>query len=113
MANVEIIHGLRHAVKDAEKAVREANARLADLRRDLAFEEERCSHSWGEAEYVPEHIEGYYSPGDPEGTMGVDRQLPMSVPSRTIPKWKRTCNVCGKVEITDRTKTVTTEKPAW
>lgn len=86
------------------------DARIVDLQQllDDAVKERNkiekdCNHVWGDTKYVPIRHEGYHSPGDPEGTMGVDRQLPFDVPARTEHWWERVCDKCGKLERTDRT----------
>jgi len=93
-----------------------ARTRLAGLERDLetqrltvAHMERTCTHQWDHPFGAANHIyrKGYHIPGDPEGTMGVDRQLPMDVPAKTEERWTRTCQTCGKVEHSKKPRTVT------
>lgn len=79
----------------------------------LAQIERECSHNWGPTEADHIYHEGYHDPGDPPGTMGVDRRLPMDVPAKTIKQWKRVCLKCGKTSRTKRTKENVTEVPEW
>lgn len=98
---------LREKIKKLEQE-------LESAKKDLAAIERTCPHQWPrKPEYVPEHIPGYHIAGDPPGTMGVDRQLPMDVPPQTIKRWQRRCLLCGKVEITTRIKEEKTEKPVF
>jgi hypothetical protein len=104
---------------DSPQDLRRRAERLRqELRRTedaLARAERTCRHQWDDPQGKPNHIhhEGYHVAGDPPGTMGVDRQLPMDVPSRTEKRWTRTCQKCGKVEHTQRTEEVVTHKPRW
>jgi hypothetical protein len=93
-------------LKEAQVKLKEAEEHLNDKMRSLFSAEATCNHVWREPVYAPEHQPGYHLIGDPEGTMGVDRQLPMNVLRRTIPKWTRTCLMCDKKETTDKTLTV-------
>ncbi len=74
-----------------------AKIRLAEL--ELA-----CSHMWSEPIYEPIIHKAYHIAGDPPGTMGVDRQLPMDVPREEIPRWIRTCGLCGLMATTQTTR---------
>lgn len=98
--------------------------KLADRRGTLQFQfqqadallkQERaaCSHIWGETKYTPDITPGYHFAGDPEGTMGVDRQLPMDMPRQETPKWTRTCTICGLIETTTRTTVEKRERPRF
>lgn len=64
----------------------------------------RCEHDWHDPVYSPIEIAASYFPGDPEGTCGVDRRLPMNVPGRIEKRWSRTCRKCGHIEYTFRNK---------
>jgi hypothetical protein len=72
-----------------------------------------CPHLYTPAVYDPIVREGYTDPGDPPGTMGVDRRLPCYIPEETIRRWKRECTLCGNVEYTTRTTQNITEQPRW
>lgn len=88
--------------------VRAAEAHLETSRQRLADYERSCPHRWTEPVYDPIRIPGGHDPGDPPGTMGVDRRLPCSWGPTEKPRWRRTCTECGKVEYTERSK----EEPA-
>lgn len=79
----------------------------------LVVIEDSCRHVWLKAEYIPEYHEGYTIPGDPPGTMGVDRQFPCYVPAKTIKKWRRKCGQCGTTQITTRIKKVSSDEPEF
>ena len=88
---------------------REKRARVERLTRELEQAqgevkrmERTCTHTWDnpDGESKPIHHEGYRIAGDPPGTMGVDWRGPVDVPSRTIPRWVRTCTKCGFTEET-------------
>jgi hypothetical protein len=94
-------------MEDAFKLRRELEELLEKVRstqRCLANIEQSCRHDWTDPEYTPERYEGYHDPGDPPGTMGIDRRLPFDVPPRTVDKWTRSCKKCGKSESTSRTE---------
>jgi len=91
-------------IEDLRKAIRAAEENLKNYKARLDTLERECPHQWGEVIYDPIKYPGYHSPGDPPGTMGVDRRLPSYVEPSTTPRWTRTCEVCGKVEITTRTQ---------
>lgn len=84
-------------VADMEAELKRAHAALAQKRLD-------CKHRWSEPKYDPIVHEAFHFAGDPPGTMGVDRQLPMDVPRREEPRWTRKCYTCLKVETTERTR---------
>ena len=65
--------------------------RIADIERD-------CNHNWGKTKNEIETTGGGYDPGDPPGTMGVDRRTPTSYPIERTTWFVRTCTVCGKTE---------------
>jgi hypothetical protein len=83
------------------------------LIREIEQIENHCKHRWVE-EYRPEDIPAVGWDGDPPGKMGVDRQLPGYIPAKTIPRWKRSCLECGKVEFTYRSEPViSAQKPKF
>jgi hypothetical protein len=90
-----------------------AEGDLKGCKAELASIERQCTHRWSEPAYTPERREAYTIPGDPPGTMGVDWRPACHVPAETIKKWTRTCQECGKVEVTERTTTEKTEHPAF
>jgi hypothetical protein len=89
----------RRKLKAALEEYNKAKEELGRLERD-------CVHNWTKPVKEVEHIAGYTDPGDPPGTMGVDRRLPSYYPSRNIVRFRRTCSICGKEQVTDRTQTV-------
>jgi hypothetical protein len=92
--------------KKLRKEIKDLQARLEAKRNSLQQIVKRCRHDWGKTEYVPEHHKAYTLPGDPPGTMGVDRRGPCHVPARTDKKWQRVCKKCGATHFTSRTKMV-------
>lgn len=66
----------------------------------------KCQHSWDETRYTPDYQAAYTIPGDTPGTMGIDYRGPCHVPSKTTPRWSRTCKNCGVVETTTRIRQV-------
>lgn len=75
--------------------------------------EATCHHNWGPTTDDRIYHKAYHIPGDPPGTMGVDRELPMDVPARTENRWKRVCEHCGLTEHTQKTKPHTTHEPIF
>jgi hypothetical protein len=102
------IQKMRNEVEKREREFTAAKKRLDDIVNS-------CQHKFGET--IPDHIvyPGYYSPGDPPGTMGVDRQLPCYVSESVKKRWKRICDICGKIEYTQsvRKETQIKEFPEW
>ena len=105
---------LRRDLRQARKRVESLECLVREL-------EAQCSHDW-DVQYTPVHHKGYADPGDPPGTMGVDRLLPYNVPSRDEDMWVRTCRKCGKSQVTERWKmqtrksaleTVERKVPLW
>lgn len=74
--------------------------------------ERSCSHQWGPV--VPDfiHHKGYEY-GDEPGTMGSDYIPKQWVSARDEPRWKRTCEKCGKVEYTQRTQEHVSHTPKF
>lgn len=96
------------------KKITDLQENLEWARNELKFIEDTCSHSWPKKpEYTPEYQKAYTVPGDPPGTMGVDWRGPVHVPAKTIKRWRRKCIICGKVEITERTKEIFSEEPSF
>lgn len=89
------VQAFRAEVVRLENELMSAKIRLAEA-------ELRCCHAWSKPAYDPIIHEAYHIAGDPPGTMGVDRQLPMDVPRQEIPRWKRTCSSCGITETTQQ-----------
>jgi hypothetical protein len=66
----------------------------------------KCKHEWAKVKYDPIITKGYEVPGDPPGTMGIDRRSAFYVAGTTTPRWTRTCLRCGFVQTTKTTKMV-------
>ena len=102
------IQKLRNDVEMKKESFTEAKKRLDSI-------VEACQHEFGET--IPDHIyhPAYTSPGDPPGTMGVDWRGPCHVNATTEKQWKRICDICGKVEYTQRIKKEVRVKelPEW
>jgi hypothetical protein len=95
-------------------------AKIERLRSELKVAENEllaldrsCNHVWGEPIRDDFYEPGYTIPGDPIGIMGIDRRFPIYVESKTTPRWKRVCSECGKVEFTNKIKTVSTYHPEF
>ena len=86
---------------------------LGAARSRIRAMERLCSHQWSEPEYTPDIRESFTTPGDPPGTMGIDRQLPCHIPRQETPKWTRTCQSCGTSETTTRTTEKVAKTPAF
>lgn len=80
---------------------------LYDKKKQLQDVYRACKHEWA-LSFTPIYCHAYTIPGDPPGTMGVDRQFDCHVPEKTVNRWTRICNKCGKVETTERTEQVAT-----
>lgn len=79
---------------------------LQSLTNQIQSTRTTCQHRWGEVEYCPYVVEGYMDPGDPPGTMGIDRRLPCWIDRQVTPIWKRTCAKCKLTQETRFKKTV-------
>jgi hypothetical protein len=97
---------LRDRVSKLAKEFEEAQRGLDNLERT-------CRHQYGPTVYDPINHKAYTCPGDPPGTMGVDWRGPVHVPARTEKRWRRECDLCGKVEYTKQVKENITETPYW
>lgn len=97
---------LRQKISSIERELNQAKNRLKSI-------ELECRHSWGET--IADHIfsKGYTIPGDPYGTMGVDWRGSYDVPSKTEYRWKRVCQICGKIEYTSKINEVVTKTPKF
>ena len=104
---------IRLEIKELEAKIEHAECDLANKREELRRAEKKCSHAWGPV--VADHIRtpSYVIPGDPEGTMGVDRRFDTYVSATVKEQWKRTCKLCGKVEHTTKTRQTVTEEPRF
>lgn len=89
---------------ELRKKIVKAESDLKSLKFGLEKLERECRHSWGET--ISDDIvrPAGHCEGDPLGTMGVDRRLPFDYPEQRTPRWKRTCQNCGKVEYTRHSK---------
>ena len=75
--------------------------------------EKACTHDFSPVEYDPIIREGYTTSGDAPGTMGIDWQGPVSVPTTRIDRWVRHCPLCGKTEYTLNTKDTVVKTPVF
>jgi hypothetical protein len=96
-----------------EKEIEESKRKLKKAQNALADIDRYCQHEWGKTENADIYHEGYRIPGDPVGTMGVDRRFASSVPSRTEKRWKRVCKKCAKIDYTNNVHKNITETPRW
>ena len=100
-------------------AVENAKIELVLAERGLAVERSMCKHIWDDpnGKYKPDVIPAYRA----QSFMGhfVKRRdgtydAPMvDVPEQVIPKWNRTCTVCGLVETTTVTKENVIKTPVF
>lgn len=98
---------IRERYRQSQKEFREAEESLQNL-------EENCRHIYGSTEDAHYVVGGYTIPGDPHGTMGVDRRVSVYVPRETKKRWMRKCTLCGKVEYTENVRTEVCEVgPIW
>ena len=95
----------------------EIESLLKSKKSQLEREERECRHHSDRSCWVvtPDDLyeSGYTIPGDAPGTMGVDRRFDCHVPAKTTKRWKRVCNVCGKVEHTTNVDQKTVESPRF
>jgi len=97
---------LRQRIGNLKSKLRQAEEALSRMERD-------CRHQWTQPKHVPEYREAYTIPGDRPGTMGVDWRGPSHVPAKTINRWERKCLVCGKTEVTERTRDEVKKSPVF
>jgi hypothetical protein len=103
--DITITH-LRIAVDQSQWEYNRAKERLADAIRN-------CKHQWTEPVRDDIVLEGYHDPGDPVGTMGVDRRLPYDVPTQRTKRWSRKCVNCDEVQYTENVTQKMTEQPKF
>ena len=92
--------------KELRRKIQETRRQLQGWEQELERLERSCPHRWTKAKYDPIRTPGFQTAGDPPGTMGVDRQLPMWIPPTTTDRWTRECLECGKVEETRDTQVI-------
>ena len=85
--------------------IRSASSTLESRKSERAELQRSCQHQFSKVVYDPIVREGYRDPGDPEGTMGIDRRLPFYVERSETRRWRRTCPKCELTQTTQRTKT--------
>lgn len=100
------IHQLRTEVENCQFALNKATAKLNDVI-------ESCTHNWSDPVSAHEYIPGYTILGDPPGTCGVDWRGPCYVDARIIKKWKRQCEICGEVQLTENITQEVIEHPKF
>lgn len=100
----------------AERELLSLDERRRELERRVTQEKQQAlcnNHDWV-VKHEWKRVEGYYFAGDPEGTCGVDRRMPMNVPSENIDQgWWRTCSKCGLREKAKSVKIETKEVPCF
>ena len=104
---------MNHKVAMLEVEVNKRTRELEQAKNELEHIRRTCRHQWGPTQYAPLREGGYEIPGDPVGTMGVDWRGPTWVPRTERPRWKRTCEECGKVEETERTEDKVEKTPVF
>lgn len=104
---------MKNDIRNLREQVGELESRLESKKFELDTAIRNCHHNWTDT--IADHIyhPGYQCPGDPPGTMGIDWRGPVWVDARTEKRWKRTCQTCGLVEYTTRTKEEVTEHPTF
>lgn len=95
---------MKQNAQNLRERVTKLKGELTEAERELTDMVRNCQHQYGPAVYDPVYTPAYTIPGDPPGTMGVDRQLPCHVPAKTEKKWKRECELCGEVEYTTKSR---------
>lgn len=75
----------------------------------LEAQMDRCPHSWGaDIKYVPRETGGY----EAEDTMFPRPPYPkVWIEKKIHPRWSRRCVTCGKVQHTERTKSIVRQGP--
>ena len=96
-----------------EREIKNLERQLGAVRYELNKVRNECDHRWGKVVYDPEITEAYTVPGDPPGTMGIDRRFPCHVPRQETPKWFRTCTRCGLVQKTTKAQIVEDRVPLF
>lgn len=104
---------MRSAAYQLREHVRRLTFELKSAEAAVARLEMDCTHRWSAPVSDPIVREGYHDPGDPEGTMGIDRRLPMDVPTQRTPRWRRECEECGRVEHTTSATDHVTKVPRF
>lgn len=69
---------------------------------------ENCRHSWGDTKYDPYTVkEPVFSHYIPHGS---DPEPVYTYHDKTMPRWSRTCTICGHTEYTEKTGPVEPQK---
>lgn len=103
---LEDVRALERSIADTERTLESLRSRLVRIRKE-------CQHQWGKVVYDPIISGGYMSPGDPPGTMGIDRRLSTWISRSEEKRWTRTCQCCGLVEHTQQTDKQVSETPRF
>lgn len=103
----------RERIAELRKQADDAQRALEGATREIRRIQAECRHQWSEPIYDPIVHEGYADPGDPPGTMGVDRRLPLIVPRSERKRWRRYCPLCDLTQYTDRTDAQVRERPKF
>jgi hypothetical protein len=102
-----------NAIPQLRDALDQAHLEYMKAKEKLAEAIYNCKHEWTEPVRDDIVLKGYRDPGDPPGTMGVDRQLPFDVPTKITKRWKRKCMNCGEVQYTENVTQKVTEQPKF
>ena len=96
-----------------------AQQRIEELTQQIEFEkqqQQRCKHKWPtEARYDPEE-KTEWLPDIAKGLLGKgsDPYYETYPSKKSVPRWSRTCETCGKTEYTYSQKTVEViQKPVF
>ncbi len=85
-----------------------ASDRIKELQAQIEREQQtinNCHHIWGDTEYDPGTKSVPY--GRVFRYMGSDSYYePEGYTQEPVPRWSRTCTICGKKEYTDKEETV-------
>lgn len=95
------------------QALAQAKDRVSSLSDELFYFENNCKHEWSKVVYDPK--KSFESRYDPEGDYGrgSDFYHGSSYHEVDVPRWKRECQVCGKIDYTERKEKVYEEKPIF
>lgn len=99
---------LRRQIVEGENDLRAKRDRLAAIERG-------CQHRWGKTVYDPIRYPGSPDrmPRDGSYVPYDERPYLQATPPSTRDRWRRTCEVCGRVEHTERTTDKVEKVPAF
>jgi len=82
--------------------IRTLEEELNRKQKRLLAAQSSCRHNWSDVRNKPRVIKAHTIPGDPPGTMGVDRRFDCHVPEQRFDCWMRQCHTCGLSQTTER-----------